>query len=191
MAGRLITAAKDGKWEQLEALLKEGEDPNQSDSEFCSPIFCAAEQGNDEAVKALIAKGANVNLPGPGGNTPLHRAAHRGHEPVVRTLVENGANVHAREVNGWTPRTLSKFADESGAIQALLAKHGAEDEPIYKSDWGLSDLLPTVAGLAAGFGFVAINKDKVMQPGGFFYLIGAVVLAVFSASLLRTLFKGP
>ena len=53
-----------GDVEQVEQLLAEGTDPNQTDEEGYSALQAAAENDNLAVVKLLVGKGANVSYKG-------------------------------------------------------------------------------------------------------------------------------
>ena len=60
----LVYWASLGDVEQVEQLLAEGIDPNQTDDEGYSALQAAAENDNLAVVKLLVSKGANVAYKG-------------------------------------------------------------------------------------------------------------------------------
>jgi len=56
----LVYWASLGDVEQVEQLLVEGSDPNQTDDEGYSALQAAAENDNLAVVKLLVSKGANI-----------------------------------------------------------------------------------------------------------------------------------
>lgn len=60
----LVYWASLGDLEQVEKLLAEGIDPNQTDDEGYSALQAAAENDNLTVVKLLVSKGANVAYKG-------------------------------------------------------------------------------------------------------------------------------
>lgn len=60
----LVYWASLGDLEQVEKLLAEGIDPNQTDDEGYSALQAAAENDNLTVVKLLVSKGANVAYQG-------------------------------------------------------------------------------------------------------------------------------
>ncbi|MFW1926803.1 ankyrin repeat domain-containing protein [Acinetobacter ursingii] len=60
----LVYWASLGDVEQVEQLLAEGTDPNQTDDDGYSALQAAAENDNLAVVKLLVGKGANVEYKG-------------------------------------------------------------------------------------------------------------------------------
>ena len=60
----LVYWASLGNMEQVEQLLADGIDPNQTDDEGYSALQAAAENDNLAVVKLLVSKGANVAYKG-------------------------------------------------------------------------------------------------------------------------------
>ena len=68
----LVYWASLGDMEQVEQLLADGIDPNQTDDEGYSALQAAAENDHLAVVKLLVSKGANVAYKGRGGPTCLN-----------------------------------------------------------------------------------------------------------------------
>ncbi|MCH7329174.1 ankyrin repeat domain-containing protein [Acinetobacter modestus] len=77
----LVYWASLGDVEQVEQLLAEGIDPNQTDEEGYSALQAAAENDNLAVVKLLVSKGANVAYQGE--YTALQLAEMAEHEEVI------------------------------------------------------------------------------------------------------------
>jgi len=73
-----------GDAEQVEQLLAEGVDPNQTDDEGYSALQAAAENDHLAVVKLLVGKGANVAYKGE--YTALQLAEMAEHEEVIAYL---------------------------------------------------------------------------------------------------------
>ncbi|KXO85348.1 hypothetical protein AYK86_06680 [Acinetobacter venetianus] len=80
----LVYWASLGDLEQVEKLLAEGIDPNQTDDEGYSALHAAAENDNLTVVKLLVSKGANVAYQGE--YTPLQLAEMAEHSEVIAYL---------------------------------------------------------------------------------------------------------
>ena len=105
LSQELLSAARDGKVEEVEKLLNAGVNVNS-----CSPA-------TDE-----------VGLPGE-GYTPLHVAVlvdkdGDGDETMVRLLLERGANVEAKDNDGMTPLELAAIYGRQD-VGDLLMSFGA------------------------------------------------------------------
>lgn len=80
----LVYWASLGDVEQVEQLLVEGIDPNQTDDEGYSALQAAAENDHLAVVKLLVVKGANVAYKGE--YTALQLAEMAEHDEVVAYL---------------------------------------------------------------------------------------------------------
>lgn len=80
----LVYWASLGDAEQVEQLLAEGVDPNQTDDEGYSALQAAAENDHLAVVKLLVGKGANVAYKGE--YTALQLAEMAEHEEVIAYL---------------------------------------------------------------------------------------------------------
>ena len=80
----LVYWASLGDVEQVEQLLAEGVDPNQTDDEGYSALQAAAENDNLAVVKLLVSKGANVAYQGE--YTALQLAEMAEHSEVIAYL---------------------------------------------------------------------------------------------------------
>ncbi|MFW2162258.1 ankyrin repeat domain-containing protein [Acinetobacter beijerinckii] len=80
----LVYWASLGEVEQVEQLLAEGVDPNQTDDEGYSTLQAAAENDHLAVVKLLVSKGANVAYKGE--YTALQLAELAEHSEIVAYL---------------------------------------------------------------------------------------------------------
>ncbi|MCH7313798.1 ankyrin repeat domain-containing protein [Acinetobacter sp. ANC 3882] len=80
----LVYWASLGDVEQVEQLLAEGTDPNQTDDDGYSALQAAAENDHLAVVKLLVGKGANVAYKGE--YTALQLAEMANHDEVVAYL---------------------------------------------------------------------------------------------------------
>lgn len=129
-AGPLTDAAKAGDVAQIELLLDQGADINQS-SGLATPLYYAINGEHLEAAELLIARGADVNAQSTWG-APLHAAAARGLTSVVSLLLERGADPNVR----WQQLTPLHMAARNGRIEVVrvLLDHGADINASTKMD---------------------------------------------------------
>ena len=80
----LVYWASQGDMEQVEQLLAEGIDPNQTDDDGYSALQAAAENDHLAVVKLLVGKGANVAYKGE--YTALQLAEMAEHSEVIAYL---------------------------------------------------------------------------------------------------------
>jgi cytochrome c len=122
MAGPLGNAAKDGDIGEIERLLNEGADVNESG--LASPLFYAIQYNHTDAARLLIERGADVNKASTWG-TPIHEAAKRGNAEIVRLLLEQGADPSVTASKGMTPL---HSAAEGGSVESAqyLLDHKAD-----------------------------------------------------------------
>ncbi|MFW2036322.1 ankyrin repeat domain-containing protein [Acinetobacter junii] len=80
----LVYWASLGNMEQVEQLLADGIDPNQTDDEGYSALQAAAENDHLVVVKLLVSKGANVAYKGK--YTALQLAEMAEHDEVIAYL---------------------------------------------------------------------------------------------------------
>ena len=122
MAGPLGNAAKDGDIGEIERLLNEGADVNESG--LASPLFYAIQYNHTDAARLLIERGADVNKASTWG-TPIHEAAKRGNAEIVRLLLEQGVDPSVTASKGMTPL---HSAAEGGSVESAqyLLDHKAD-----------------------------------------------------------------
>ncbi len=121
-AGPLHDAAKAGDVAQIQLLLDQGADINQS-SGFATPLYYAINGQHVEAAELLIERGADVNARSTPG-APLHAAAVKGLTSLVTLLLEHGADPNVR----WLQLTPLHVAARNGRIEVVrtLLDHGAD-----------------------------------------------------------------
>ncbi len=115
-----LSAAKEGKLDEVKSLLEEGVDIDCYDAYACTALFWAAANNHINNVELLIDKGAYIDAGAGIGGTPLGRAAYEGHVEVVELLIEHGANVNAKDGTGGS---VLDAADDS--VAEILRKNGA------------------------------------------------------------------
>ncbi|XP_005806956.1 myotrophin-like [Xiphophorus maculatus] len=115
---RVIWALKNGEVNEVQGVLKTGEDVNQS-LEGRKPLHYAADFGQVDMIKYLLHKGADVNATDKHGLTPLMYACFEDHKECAKILLEKGADKHIKSPDG-----VSAFDCESDTIRELLKAAG-------------------------------------------------------------------
>lgn len=111
----LVTAAREGRTDEIRSLVARGSDPNARDRAMngWTPLIHAVHKHQTGSVVALLDAGADPNATAPGGTTPLMMAAGYGYTDMVKVLLARGAN----------PRLMND--DGVGALD--LARSGVAD----------------------------------------------------------------
>jgi ankyrin repeat protein len=119
----LIAAAARNDLKQMNALLKQGVNPNaQADEWGDNALMHAVSHGNFEMVRALLEAGADPDLKGR-GFTPLGMAALRGYVRIVNALLKAGADVDRKSSDGNTPVIAATLMHRTEVVRELLAYH--------------------------------------------------------------------
>ncbi len=111
-AGPLHDAAKAGDVAQIELLLSQGADINQS-TVLATPLYYAISGEHEEAARVLIERGADVNAPSNWG-APLHAAASHNLTSIVILLLDHGADPNVR----WKQLTPLHIAAANGRVES-------------------------------------------------------------------------
>ncbi|XP_048826031.1 cyclin-dependent kinase 4 inhibitor B-like [Brienomyrus brachyistius] len=103
----LTSAAATGNYENVQALLQAGVDPN-AVNRFGRTALQVMMMGNTAVARLLLQHGANPGVRDRDtGGTPLHDAAREGFLDTVKVLVAHGAEVHARDNRDQRPIDLA------------------------------------------------------------------------------------
>jgi ankyrin repeat protein len=119
----LHLAARDGRPEIVETLIKAGAKVEAVDDRGATPMHWAA--AHPGIAVALASHGANVNAADRAGRTPLHWAANLGKAESVQTLIGQGASVNVQDLAGETPLHLAARLGEARSVARLL-ENGAD-----------------------------------------------------------------
>jgi ankyrin repeat protein len=117
----LFSASSQNQTQEVEQLLRRGDNPNGLDTGGRSPLGYAALYGNTDMTKALLASGARPDFRDKFGNTALHWAAANGQVEVVRLLLAAKAPIDAPNKQGVTPLMMAADANKIEAVRVLLA----------------------------------------------------------------------
>ena len=141
----LVNAAAQNKTEDVESMLRRGDNPNYTDSAGRTPLGYAASFGNAPMVKALLAGGARIDYRDNFGRIALHWAAELGQAESISLLLAAKSPVDAAARQGITPLMLAAGGNRAEAVRLLLAA-GADPR---KQDFTGRDALGWAAGKPA------------------------------------------
>ena len=130
-------AAKDGRLEDVERLLAQGENPNTADIDGEAPLHAAARWGQVAVVELLLSQGADPSARALYGMTPLHVSVLAGQIAATRVLLNHNADVNTRDMFGKSPLQDAALRGNS-ELAALLLAHGAD--PSIADDSGTTAL---------------------------------------------------
>ncbi|MEO6244365.1 MAG: ankyrin repeat domain-containing protein, partial [Opitutaceae bacterium] len=120
----LMTAARTGQLDAVQALLARGVDVNAKlPTGGQTALMWATHEGNTAVVAALIAAGADFRTPLDTGFTPLLFAARAGHADLVRLLLKAGVDVNEATQPAKNPAKKLPRAGTSALIIAVENGH--------------------------------------------------------------------
>jgi ankyrin repeat protein len=120
----LTAAAAAGEAEAVEALLREGADPDQADGRGWPALAWAARGGHLRAAAALLAAGADPDQPDRyvNGWSPLQHALHKRQLGAAKLLLDHGADPNFRSRGAVTPLFLAAGYGDADAVRLLLGR---------------------------------------------------------------------
>ena len=141
----LSLAAAKGDYASVMALLGQGVDPNDMDSQGFTPLMWAARYGHEEIIKSLCEAGADLNATDTGSNhwTALIHAIHKRQNRAAILLMGSGADVNAKARGGATALMVAAGYGNTEMVKVLL-DHGAD--PYAEASDGVSPLTNAVSG---------------------------------------------
>lgn len=121
-------AARHNNVRDLQAMLKQGMDPNLSEpTRGETALMHAVRENSQEAVKLLIeAKGINLDLRAKNGDTALMVAAFKKNKSAAAALLAKGARANQ---DGWTALHYAAWVGDVDIIDMLLKKSAQVDAP--------------------------------------------------------------
>merc|ERR1740123_320749 len=129
--GRMLRAAENADWEQVEEELDIGSWVNVKDANKRTALMWAARAGSPEAVTMLVEKGANLEDRDDFGWTAVHFAVFSQSVETVSTLFFHGAAFVARTYDGDTALHAAVRGDDGAMVQLLLvAKADVEEKDL-------------------------------------------------------------
>lgn len=119
----LHEAARNGDMAKVEALLAQGANVNDKDSNGETALnWAIANSEKSDIVELLLARGADVKNKAQHGETPLHGAVHLGRKNIAELLLAKGADVNAMSKYG-TPLHYAINARRKDMVELLLTKN--------------------------------------------------------------------
>lgn len=118
----LFEAARLGRTDMIDPLVRAGADINAYDDRGFTPIILAAYNGQLATVEALIAHGANACRPDRDqGNTAQMGVAFKGEDAIAARLLKAGCDVNARNHAGQTALMMASLFNRTRQVDMLLA----------------------------------------------------------------------
>ena len=130
MSQELFDAYKQKDIQKIEAILKNGANPNQLNKSGVALMFIAASDNNVEVGKILLKYGGLVDLPVSNSDaTPILIACQENSYEFVKFIVENGGNLNRKFKNAGNQMPI-RFACKTGSIPLVsyLLEKGADIE---------------------------------------------------------------
>ena len=130
----LVDAAWAGRLDCVEALLRQGSDPNAKDAQGCSPLSAATRTGHAEVMRALLAAGSDAHEVTENGGSLLSLTASLSRVEGMRLLLAAGADPNYVQGENYTilmraAGRLTYYPDENlaerVAMVCLLIEAGA------------------------------------------------------------------
>lgn len=121
LSDELSIAIMKGTFEEVEALLDAGADPNGTNILGVSPLFTAAMVGNMAKFELLLARGADPHeTSDTAANTALFSATNFGRRDIADRMVLLGADLNAPNKDGHTLLMKAALDAKAMAAQTLL-----------------------------------------------------------------------
>ena len=142
--------------EELEKLLKLGEDPDILNKSGETPLYLCVDIENYNAMIILLEFGADCNIQKYDGNTPLHLATEKKNELFICALLSNGANpniinktnlqtsLHIAIINKINEYILNKFKENNGDIYNIKDKFNKTPFDYAQNDEKYTNLLISI-----------------------------------------------
>ena len=116
----ILTAARFGDVEQLEACIQSGMDVNHADPAGETALFHAIGAGKSRSFELLMGNGADVKVQDSQGNSPLHKAASFGRAEFVSRLINAGSAINATNKVGTTPLHYAVKSVDPETVKRLM-----------------------------------------------------------------------
>ncbi|AIF80737.1 hypothetical protein I862_00860 [endosymbiont of Acanthamoeba sp. UWC8] len=123
---QLANAAKEGNWQQVNSLFKEGAFLDELSDENLAALHYVVENGDSKRMQALINNGANIDVQDGYGNTPLHYAASKGDIETCSYLISNGANLYLQNYRNKNTPLHSALKNGHIDVALFLAEYPTE-----------------------------------------------------------------
>lgn len=116
---KFYTAAKEGRLQQVKAMLSAGMNVNSKNPAGRTALMGAAYNGNKKVVKTLVVEGADLNQTDSQGKTALMMAVANVRLDIVEELLKGGADVKVEDKNKATAMTLAEKSENKELIKLL------------------------------------------------------------------------
>jgi ankyrin repeat protein len=116
----LLIAIQEGQTREVESLLGDGADPNETTDKGMPLLSYASLKGGEAVAAALVEGGADLEAKDQTGATALMYAAQFDRDDIVTALIEAGADVNAADNLGWTPLIRAVIGGNIEAVNALM-----------------------------------------------------------------------
>jgi uncharacterized protein len=133
----LLTAARDGDFPAVRALIAKRADVNEAARDGSTPLLWAAYHGDVEMAQALIAAGARVDTPNNYGVTPLLQAGRTGDRALIDALLKAGANVKLAHPDGETAIMAAARAGRADSVRLLIEAGADVNAVTYQEETAL------------------------------------------------------
>lgn len=118
----LFEAARIGRVDMIEPLVKAGADINGYDARGFTPLILAAYNGQAGTVEALLKAGADACKPdGTQGNSAQMGVAFKGFDAIAARLLKAGCDVNARNKAGQTALMMASLFGRTAQVDMLIA----------------------------------------------------------------------
>lgn len=119
-AEALMESIRAGDHETALALVAEGADVHEAESNGTTALHYAVHNGDLELVAKLIDAGANVNAMNSYGSSPMSEAATLGNSDIIKALLAAGADPESPNADGQTALMVVARSSNLDAARALL-----------------------------------------------------------------------
>lgn len=122
----LAIAARDGKIDEMTALLGAGINVNDEVEFGGTPLTQAALANQVPSVAFLLENGASIDATTTGGMSVVALSAEKGFVEVTKMLVEKGADLSIRDRHGRNAVATCAFAGKANTLAVLVEKASPE-----------------------------------------------------------------
>eukprot|EP00831_Metopus_contortus_P049723 TRINITY_DN4130_c0_g1_i4.p1 TRINITY_DN4130_c0_g1~~TRINITY_DN4130_c0_g1_i4.p1 ORF type:complete len:467 (-),score=54.60 TRINITY_DN4130_c0_g1_i4:135-1535(-) len=120
----LFYAAREGKVNCVDMLIKLGCKVNHRDQYGQTPLYYGAREGHVELVEKLLSYGADPNNVDANGQTALFYSAREGHKSMCELLVRKGANPNIQDKKRQTALHWARKQNKHEVYELLVALGG-------------------------------------------------------------------
>ena len=163
--------------EELEKLLKLGENPDILNRSGETPLYVSVDIENYDAMIILLEFGADCNIQKIDGNTALHLATEKKSDLYISALLSHGANpniinktnlqtpLHIAIINKINEYVLNKFKENNGDIYNIKDKFNKTPFDYAKNDEKYKNLLIAIFSQQNKIKKMNNNKIKCLTEG--------------------------